>query len=278
MLHPEYLFEDPKPTAVYMSQLTAIIPAKDGSALYARVMKPFLESPDEKCPAIIMMHGFPGYEKWLEVAQPLRRMGFVTVTSGFRGVWGCGGNYSLTGLADDARAHVDYLRAHADELNIDPERIYLFGHSMGGFTAMRLMSEGIDVKGVVLVAPCDMVEKYQSDKTGFKNMVESSVPFYTLDARGGAIFEEECKAHPITWHLDELAKKAENTALPVLMFAAGKDDLCPPVTHAMPAYSVLKQRGFDVSYVLYDSDHCFQSAKCDFTKTLAEWLMMQEEK
>ncbi len=277
MLYPEYLFEDPKPLDVFMSQVTAIVPAADGSPLFARVMKPFLNAPDEKRPAIIMMHGFPGYEKWIEVAQALKRMGCVTVTSAFRGVWGCGGNYTLTGLADDARAHVEYCKAHADELNIDPDHIYLFGHSMGGFTALRLMAEGIDVKGVVLVAPCDMVEKYQSDKAGFKTMVEGSCPFFTLDEKGGAVFEEECKAHPITWHLDELAKKAD-PSIPVLMFAGGKDDLCPPASHAMPAYSVLKQRGFDVTYLLFDSDHCFQSAKVEFTRSLAEWLVAQEEK
>ncbi len=276
MLYPEYLNKDPQPLAVYMDQVTAIITAEDGSQMFARVMKPFLNSRSEKRPAIIMMHGFPGYEKWIEVAQALRRIGFVTVISGFRGVWGCGGNYTLTGLASDARAHVDYCKAHADELNIDPDRIYLFGHSMGGFTAMRLMAEGIDVKGVVLVAPCDMVEKYQSEKAAFMAMVEGSCPFFTLGEKGGAVFEEECKAHPITWHLDELAKKAD-PSLPVLIFGGSLDVLCPPSSHIDPMYSVLKQKGSDVTYLLFESDHCFQNAKIGFAESLAEWLVKKEE-
>ncbi len=52
--------------------------------------------------------------------------------------------------ADDVAAAVGYLRSHAGELGIDPERIVLYGGSMGGATVLNAGARGLPgVIGVI---------------------------------------------------------------------------------------------------------------------------------
>lgn len=48
-------------------------------------------------PTVILLHGYPGNEKNLDLAQSLRREGWNVLFFHYRGAWGSEGEFSLTG-------------------------------------------------------------------------------------------------------------------------------------------------------------------------------------
>ena len=61
-------------------------------------------------PTVLMLHGFPGNEKNLDLAYSMRRAGWNVLVPFFRGAWGSGGSFSLHTCAG-GRASVDGLLA-----------------------------------------------------------------------------------------------------------------------------------------------------------------------
>ncbi len=98
-------------------------------------------------PAIVCIHG-GGWAKgsrqgYSKVARALAKKGFVTATISYR----------LSGVApfpaqiEDCRAAVDWLRSHADEFGIDPNRIASIGHSAGGhLSALLAVSNEVNLQ------------------------------------------------------------------------------------------------------------------------------------
>lgn len=83
-------------------------------------------------PTVALLHGFPGNERNLDLAHVLRRAGYNVVYFSFRGMWGSEGRFSFANVVEDTSAVVKHLRDHASSLRVDPDQIYLIGHSMGG--------------------------------------------------------------------------------------------------------------------------------------------------
>lgn len=92
-------------------------------------------------PAIVY---FPGggfisadHEKFIELRMQLARAGFVVAACQYRTI-----PAQYPALIDDAKQAVRYLRAHADEFMIDPDRIGVVGDSAGGYVAQMLGTTG----------------------------------------------------------------------------------------------------------------------------------------
>jgi len=82
-------------------------------------------------PAVILLHGFPGNERNLDLAQDIRRAGWDVLYFNYRGSWGTPGDFSFSHGIEDTAAALAYLRqpAIAKKLRLDPSRIVLIGHS-----------------------------------------------------------------------------------------------------------------------------------------------------
>ena len=109
-------------------------------------------------PAVILLHGFPGNEKNLDLAQAMRRDGWDVVYFDYRGSWGSPGDFSFTHSMEDTEAAIAYVRdtANAKKLRADPGSIVLVGHSMGGFMARYVGAQDRGVKAVGLISAADM--------------------------------------------------------------------------------------------------------------------------
>src|SRR5580700_11312410 len=55
-------------------------------------------------PVVILLHGFPGNEKNLDLAQAIRRDGWDVVYFDYRGSWGSPGDFSFTHSIEDTQA------------------------------------------------------------------------------------------------------------------------------------------------------------------------------
>jgi uncharacterized protein len=83
------------------------------------------------------------------LARALSAEGFDVLLLDYRGYGGNPGSPTEAGLAADARAAYRYL---VDERGVEPDRLVLFGESLGGAVAARLAREQ-PVGGVVLRSP-----------------------------------------------------------------------------------------------------------------------------
>lgn len=111
---------------------------------------------------IIIMHGLPGNEKNLDLAQAVRRAGWNAVTFNYRGSWGSPGRFSFVGNLKDARDVLAYLRRPENlaRLRINPSRIVLAGHSMGGWVAARTAEADAELAGTILISGANMGERH----------------------------------------------------------------------------------------------------------------------
>jgi pimeloyl-ACP methyl ester carboxylesterase len=109
-------------------------------------------------PTLVICHGLPGNEKNLDLAQAVRRAGWNAVTFNYRGSWGSPGTFRFAHNLQDADAVLAYLRdpANASKLRLDPKRIALAGHSMGGWVTAHTAAHDHALMGAILISMGDM--------------------------------------------------------------------------------------------------------------------------
>lgn len=267
MLDLNALFSDPDP-ALFEERpdmYSLRIPAVDGSTLLGVCLTPGGRR-GERHPAVLLLHGFPGNEQNRDLAQDLRRAGMVTVFFHYRGNWGSGGEYALAHLPEDAAVVLDYLRAHADELGIDTDRLFLIGHSMGGFTTLNLLADHAPVRGAVCIAPCDIAGMYLHERAAFDGLTLGTEPYFRMDSPRS--FADECAAHAESWPFPLLAARID-PQLPLLLVNGTRDSI---FHHHKPLLDALIARGARVSSCTLDDDHCFSASRCAMTSAIARWI------
>ena len=147
--------------------------------LFADVILPKTDpAPQEKFPCVIHIHGFGGnnhqYESW---SQRFLDEGVAIASIDYRlmpsGIWPVS--------AVDAAGCIRYLKAHADELHLDPERFALIGGSMGGhLTAWLSAVNGQEKVGDI------------GGNTGYDTSVRAAVALFAPTDLFG--FGEDCAA------------------------------------------------------------------------------------
>jgi fermentation-respiration switch protein FrsA (DUF1100 family) len=124
----------PPPAALALPVERAEIPTEDGVTLVSWVIR--AEAP--AAPWLLICHGNAGNIS--DAGRPehyagLRALGLNLLAFDYRGYGESEGFPTESGLYRDADAAYRYLR---DSLRVPPERIYLFGHSLGSTVAVDL--------------------------------------------------------------------------------------------------------------------------------------------
>jgi acetyl esterase/lipase len=109
-------------------------------------------------PTVLLMPGFPGNEQNMDLAYSVRRAGWNVLVPHYRGSWGSEGTFSFTHAIEDTQAAVQFLRdpENVKKYRIDPRRIVLIGHSVGGFTVAYVAAHDRDVFGVAMIAASNL--------------------------------------------------------------------------------------------------------------------------
>src|SRR4029079_9340050 len=89
-------------------------------------------------PVVIFLHGYPGNERNLDLAQAVRRAGYHALYLDYRGAWGSGGTFSFTHGLEDVAAALAWVKdpANAAKYHFDSRHLALVGHSFGGWLAL----------------------------------------------------------------------------------------------------------------------------------------------
>ena len=155
-----------------LPRLDALALDSDGSAIYGQVLVPSSKF-ERPRPCAIICHGFAGFTRWDDVAHDLCRAGIVVVTPHHRGAWGSEGDYTVSGCIRDAENLAAWAmsRETSSKYGIDPQAVYLVGHSMGGNSVINAAARDVRIRGVAMIAPCDigyMAERMtEKDLTAF---------------------------------------------------------------------------------------------------------------
>lgn len=132
---------------------------------------------EEKLPLVCLSHGFHGTMNSAGgklLARHLAENGIATIRMDFGHYEGAEAEavqvnqYTVDTMVSDQVLCMDYMAAH---YNIDPDRIGIFGRSLGGRAAMRCGNEhagGYDYKAMVLVAPAGNGSAFQRYMGGTK--------------------------------------------------------------------------------------------------------------
>jgi pimeloyl-ACP methyl ester carboxylesterase len=87
-----------------------------------------------------------------DISHYLAGNGIASLRYDKRGVGQSQGDYWVTGFCDNAQDALAALRWFKQQKNIQPENIFILGHSAGALVAVRLAGGGAKVAGVILLS------------------------------------------------------------------------------------------------------------------------------
>jgi pimeloyl-ACP methyl ester carboxylesterase len=228
----------------------------------------------------VFLHGYPGNERNLDLAQSVRRAGYDAVYFDYRGSWGTGGDFSFQHSLENVAAALTWVRApeNAAKYHLDPNRIALVGHSMGGWLA--LMASEREPVNVCVAALAAWNVGWLAKRFGEHPSERREALAYleaTTDSASGPIRAKadnlirEMTDHADAW--DYLTHTAAQRDRALFLAAATRDSPDESVEmHNRLAQAVRASGGRGVRSVTYDDDHAFSTHRLELSEALVGWL------
>ncbi|MCW5876242.1 MAG: alpha/beta fold hydrolase [Anaerolineales bacterium] len=160
----------------------------EGLKQYGLLTVPFGQTPESGWPVIVFNHGYiapQAYrttERYVNYVDGFARSGYIVFRPDYRGhdrsEGQAGGAYGRPDYVIDVLNAVAALKAYPDA---DPNRLGMWGHSMGGYITLRAMLADADIKaGViwagVVAAYADMVHVDGRPRFGTRGLLEAYGP------------------------------------------------------------------------------------------------------
>jgi hypothetical protein len=119
----------------------------------------------QKHPTLLLLHGYPGNERNLDIAQVVRSHGWNVIYFDYRGSWGSQGKFSFKNCVEDVVNVVAFCNKYQDSLKIDTSNIVLFGHSMGGWICLKALQELPTIKKGFALSTWNIGNDYKNVST-----------------------------------------------------------------------------------------------------------------
>jgi pimeloyl-ACP methyl ester carboxylesterase len=222
-------------------------------------------------PTVILLHGFPGNEQNLDLAQAIRRAGWNVLTLHYRGSWGSPGNFSFTHVYEDAQAALDFVRAPANAAKyaVDTHRMAVIGHSMGGMAASIVGRDNPGLAGVGMISAADFGAigggAVPGGKAGLTSFMSENME--SLAGVTPAMLADEAISHAKAW---EFVAYAPGLAKHPLLLVTSDDGLAK-ASDALAA-AVRKQGGKPVTEVHLATDHSYSGCRIALEAAVLRWL------
>ena len=228
-------------------------------------------------PTVVLLHGFPGNERNLDLAQAMRRAGFNVLFFHYRGAWGSGGAFSFSNGLEDVAVALDFLRQKENvaRYRIDAEKLSLVGHSMGGFMALMTTSADSSVRCTVSIAGANM--GWLGGLAGSSPEAANSVALAMAGGLGplrgtsGEALRDDLREHADAFDLVKRASALGGREL--LLIGGERDSVVPLAIHHHPLVQALKAADSSgLSEQVLDSDHAFSDRRIALARAVVSWL------
>lgn len=258
---PRAISSDPTPKTTAPTQNIETVIDSHGSHIMGMLM---LASGTQPHPTVILLHGFPGYEQNLDLAQSLRRDGWNVLAMHYRGSWGSQGTFTFTHCMEDVDTMLAYVTqpANVQKFHIDPHHIVVIGHSMGGFMTIASLARHPELKAGVVITEGSPSRDF-ADYFGGNPDPADMAP---LTGTSAAALKREAQANISAWSFPTFAAKIASR--PVLDLSAN-DGLRASNEDLVAA---LKHAGTPVTYLHFDTDHGFSDQRIALQTAILNWL------
>ncbi|MDR3737026.1 MAG: alpha/beta fold hydrolase [Acidobacteriaceae bacterium] len=261
---PAAIFTDPPADAAHPAGTVVLHIPSHGVSINGLLYTPTGAGPH---PTLVLCHGLPGNEKNLDLAQAVRRAGWNAVTFNYRGSWGSPGSFRFTQNPEDAASVLAYLRdpANAARLGVDPGRIVLAGHSMGGWVTALTASRDSKLLGAILISAADFGAIAHAPR-------ETIVALMADNRETLADVTPQSMADEVIAHAGEFSFSNATEGLshlPLLVLSA--DDDLAPQTDAL-VRSIQARGGKRVTAIHAATDHAWSDRRIYLQATILNWL------
>jgi pimeloyl-ACP methyl ester carboxylesterase len=262
---PSAIVDPPRDAAFPAHNQQLLIPSH-GAGMNALL---FVASGKAPHRTVVLMHGLPGNERNLDLAQAIRRAGWDVLTFTYRGAWGSAGDFSIANAVEDAQAALEFARSDAGaKLGIDTRHIVLAGHSMGGATAAMGAASTTGLDGLILLDAWNIAAGTSKGAIGRAELVQGFDDFG--NALHGATPEsvaDEVIAKRSQWDLVALAPRLAK--LPILTVTAkygGAEE------NRLTTAAMRKAGNRRVTAIEMNSDHPFADHRIALAQIVVGWL------
>jgi len=255
----EYLQNDFKPDEFYPAKQVELQIKSGGFTMYGFAYTANGKGPH---PTVVLLHGFPGHERSLDLAQNMRRAGFNVIYFNYRGAWGSKGTFGFQNAIDDAGVVVDYLSdsLNMETLSVDTSKIVFVGHGVGAGIALLAGLKDPRVKSVIGISVFNPYVLLQGDLAP-GNLVGLKEYLLTLGMLN-------CNPNKfLNDILDKLGKydiesQVSKSSKPILVIDEHMNNTY------LSKYN--PRESFD--YKIWDTDHAFTNRRIALTKEIINWL------
>lgn len=262
---PAAIYTDPAPDKAYPAAMEVVHIPSGGVEINGVVYVAAGAGPH---PTVVLCHGLPGNEKSLDLAQAMRRAGWTVIAFNYRGSWGSPGQYRFAQNLEDANAVLAFARdpAKAAKLRIDPKRLVIMGHSMGGWVTALTAAHDKGLRGAAMISAANL--------GAFGGMPRDQLAAAMLangqEALAGT--SPEAMADEMIANRDrfDFLKGAPSLAATNL-FILSSDDGLAPGTDAL-AVAIRRAGGTKLRTIHVATDHSWSDARIRLESEILTWL------
>ena len=228
----------------------------------------FMYTPNgkQKHPTLLMLHGYPGNEKNLDLAQVVRAHGWNVIYFDYRGSWGSPGKFSFKNCVEDVVNAVAYCKKNADALQIDTANMALFGHSMGGWICLKALQQLPDIKKGFALSTWNIYGEVKAAKNAqeLENIIKANdnEPSFVLNTTGAELFGA-VMTNPSFYDLTNDGKALANKQIVMLDEHTRNKPIADAIKTGHKTY-------FD--YQVWDTDHPFSNKRVSLMKKVLAFL------
>ncbi len=270
--------DDPVPDTEYPALLTPVTFESQEDLVLGVLLQAQGKGPH---PTIVLLHGFPGNERNFDLAHIFRRAGWNVLVFHYRGSWGSCGSYSFTHVLEDVPSALTFLRCSGEKLRVNPHKIVLIGHSLGGFAALMTAVTDVGIQAVVSIAGVNIGYFVESILTNHE-AVKGALHFFQeglppLQNTSPENLISEAIANAKSWNLLEYVTTLCNRSL--LLIGASRDETAPTKIHHQPLVQALRnENAQNLSDIVLDADHLFSDKRITLARTILSWLENHERR